>query len=357
MRAISGLLALLVVVLTGAQTERAGQFTVIQSPVLYQRADTAQTFQMRVGGVFGVGDTLRTGARGTAQATFPDGAEFSLQPLTQITLAAYTAPADEPHIALEQQNGYTTHTVHMPDGIYRVQQADSETVIQVSSGQFTIRDRPAEQPGTFSVLMQAGDSVLQTSSGTVEVPSGYGVRVSATGGASDSVLAASFRQLDDSLDGCPVSVTVRDNRNLPVYMGPTNDTRGIGLVNPFDVTRVYGQVTDTDWYRVAFAGGYGWVQLHEVRIGSGCSRVRVFPPNHVESANAYTARLDVIGWGYCTGNQTLPPGWGPYTVQAEENIYDLQREYGSTVERIAYSNCIADPAFIVAGDTLYLPGN
>lgn len=55
------------------------------------------------------------------------------------------------------------------------------------------------------------------------------------------------------------------------------------------------------------------------------------------------------------GDCVVPPGWITYTIQSGDTLFRLAQRFGLDHERLAWANCIEDPANITAGQLLYVP--
>jgi uncharacterized protein YraI len=101
--------------------------------------------------------------------------------------------------------------------------------------------------------------------------------------------------LDAALDGCPASASAQDDVRFNVRTGPALTFARVGTVAPADISNFIGVNTSGNWYRIAFRGGYGWVNASTTSISKDCVGLRQFADDYgPEDSSRYTSLGDEI---------------------------------------------------------------
>lgn len=283
------LLALLIVPVWGgvsAQPQLAATLEVLAPVVTVQRVDTANPIEISVEAIVGVGDTITTGDEGRARITFfADGTTTELAPNTEYIIEEFNGDDDGFEIRVSVLIGQTIQQLG------RVLDANSsyeiETPGMTLAARGTTFDVRVEDSGRAGMLVREGDVSASAMTDTEQVPPEFGVRSEPDAPLSDVVRATTFEQLDSALDGCRVSVTTPDDVSINVRVGPSLDAEQIGFIAAADIDTVVGTVDGATWYRIPFAGGYGWFLSSTAEITGDCAGLRVFPADYREDSAAY----------------------------------------------------------------------
>lgn len=279
---IIGVICLL---LTGvhAQTEYAALLRVERGRVEILRANTHVWRRLPVGAEtpFGVGDVLRTDLFGRAWLMLlDDSATVYILPTTDVTLRQFVADVgDTAQVAFAQNGRVIYHiadaarfsrfqivtdylTVSQPADLFAVQTLPTQTSVVVASGRATIA--PPNTPRTIT----AEPSV--------------GVRGNQTGVSAPIRLAypTTFAQLDGVLDGCVGVVQARNQQDLNVRVGPTENYEVIGTIRNGSTVYLMGVSPNRERYRVAYKSHFGWILALEVR--HQCDNLPVYGYNTLE---------------------------------------------------------------------------
>lgn len=287
-----GLLIIMLAVVVGAARaqELAATLEVLAAGVEVQRVNTANFIAVNAEAIVGVGDLIRTDATGRARITFfADGVDTDLEPSSEYRIVRFEGDADGFNIQAEVLVGQTVQR------LTRLLNAESSYNIETPA--MTLVARGTE----FAIRVEAnGRSAMLVRDGTVEAESdesatvvaGFGVRAEADEGLSDVVRATTFEELDAALDGCAAVLTTPDDVSLNVRIGPNRDSPRIGTLDASEIPILYGQaeIDGDTWYRIEFAGSFGWTLSSAAAIAQDCNGLRQFEPDYVgEDASLYTS--------------------------------------------------------------------
>lgn len=280
---------------TTAQTDLAAVLEVLQAGVEVQRVNTSTWLPVRLEGIVGVGDRIRTDATGRARITFfADGTETELLPNTEYHIQTFSGSSEQFTITAEVLIGQTLQRLS------RI--LDSNSSYNILTPGMGLVARGTE----FAVRVESnGRSAMLVSEGLVganaagvddgapaseaEVAPGFGVRAATDEALSDVVRAQTFAELDAALDGCTAAVTTPDDVSLNVRAAPSADADLLGYLSATAITTVFGQLPESGWYRIAFADsptGYGWILSSTAEVSSTCAGLREFPVDHSETSAA-----------------------------------------------------------------------
>ncbi len=274
-----------------AQGDLAAVLEVLQAGVEVQRVNTTSWLPVRVEAIVGVGDRIRTDATGRARITFfSDGTDTELLPNTEYRIQTFSGTAETFTITAEVVVGQTLQRLSRildSNSSYNILTPGMGLVARGT--QFAIR---VEDSGRSAMLVSEGQveahmagSDNRSPASAVRVEPGFGVRAAVGAALSDVVRARTFEELDAALDGCTATLTTPDDASLNVRAAPATSAELLGYLSAAAVTRLFGRVADTDWYRVAFADsptGYGWILSSTAVVDSACAGLRDFPADHVE---------------------------------------------------------------------------
>jgi hypothetical protein len=256
----------------------AATIEVLDAGVEMLRVDTANWIALVGGSVIGVGDTIRTDATGRARITFFDnGTDVELEPGTTYRINDFSGSEADYLLRVEVLVGETLQRIN------RLAEGSQDYSIQTPSMTLAAR-------GTvFRVrVLGAGRAAMLVQEGGVNaindripdariVEPGFGVRADPDEAVSEAVPATTFDALDSALDGCTGSTAFADDVSINVRQGPGRDFPQLGVIAPEAIARLLGQTATGNWYRIAFEGGFAWVQLPTLTLDEGCAGLRRFP--------------------------------------------------------------------------------
>ncbi len=289
-RIVIGVLLLFVVTLVGAapvaQGELAATLEVLSAGVEVQRVNTVNWIPVRVEGIVGVGDVIRTDAAGRARVTFfADGTDTEILASTEYRINAFSGGETSFTLNAEVLVGQTVQRLNRLVDANSSYNIETPAMSLVARGtQFSIR---VEANGRAAMLVQEGE--VNADAATVEsaavVPSGFGVRAAAAAPVSDVVQATTFSELDAALDGCTGTLTTPDDVSINVRAGASRDFARLGFVDAASIGTLFGITASGDWYRIQFEGGFGWILSSDAQIAEGCAGLRTFPDTYSEVDN------------------------------------------------------------------------
>jgi len=277
-----------------APDQLAATMEVLSSDVQVKRVDTVNWISVKKEAIVGVGDTIRTDANGHARITFfADGTETDILPNTEYRIDQFEGDADSFKISVNVLIGQTTQQLARllnPSSSYNVETPGM--VLGARGTEFAIR---VEANGRAGLLVSKGNVAASKDQSNASVPPGFGVRAAANDALSDVVKASTFEELDAAIDGCPAAVSVQDDVRFNVRTGPSLAFPRVGTVAPSDVSAFVGVNTSGSWYRIAFRGGYGWINASTATISKDCPGLRQFANDYgPEDTSRYTSLGDAI---------------------------------------------------------------
>ncbi|MEM6283178.1 MAG: FecR domain-containing protein [Chloroflexota bacterium] len=257
-----------------AQSDIAAVLIVDSTPVEVQRVNTIEWLSVNVEAIVGVGDQIRTGSGGTATITFfADGVQTGLEPETLYRIDEFNGDDSMFNLSVSVLAGQTRQRID------RALEGGSSYDVNVPGVSLVARGTDfrvrVEENGRSSLLVAEG-TVDATASLTSSVPPLFGLRSAPDGTLSDVVAATTFAELDAAIDGCPATVTTTDDVRLNVRLGPDTAFERVGTVAAEDIAIIKGVAGNTDWYRIDFRGGFGWVLSSTATIDNACAGLRRF---------------------------------------------------------------------------------
>jgi hypothetical protein len=270
-----------------AQSELAATLEVLASGVSVQRINTEAFINVTQEAIVGVGDIIKTDETGRARITFfADGTETDLLPSTEYTISEFTSDGTSFQLTVGVLVGQTTQRLG------RILDANSSYNVNTAgmtlAARGTVFDIRVEPSGRSGMLVSEGVVASEQGDTTVSVEAEFGVRAEEGEGLSDVVRAASFAQLDAAIDGCAVSLKTSDDVSLNVRISPNAESQRVGTVAANDVTLAFGTLSDGKWYRIPFAGGFGWVLSSTGTVDKACAGLRIFGTDQVEDPSLYS---------------------------------------------------------------------
>jgi len=244
------------------------------------RINTAEWTAVRYETLVGVGDKVRTTAKGRAVLLVNDDLpNVILDPGTEIKIERLeTTGARRPLLQVQALLGTASFV-----GV-KAQLPEQSPLIVITPGfradlLSADADIRIEPNGRSSLLVWTGSTQVTAGQGQpVTVKRGEGVRSPTAGPLSDVVPASTFAVLDSMLDGCPGRVEIFGDYQLNVRLGPGTQHPRIGsLANGSLVTAMGISTTTDNWFRVRYKGGFGWIQI--ISLFTGDCVVRPYPPS------------------------------------------------------------------------------
>jgi hypothetical protein len=259
-------------------TQLAATLEVLESGVEVLRVNTANWLPIRLEAIVGVGDMIRTDATGRARITFfENGTDTELEPNTTYKINQFEATADSFTLQGEVISGQTLQRLG------RLLDANSSYTILtpgmtlVARGTvFRIR---VEDDARSAMLVDDGAVDADNPDAQANVDVGFGIRAEPDAPLSDVVRASTFEQLDAALDGCSATLTTPDDVSINVRFAPNRDADLLGIISADSITVLYGTTETTDWYRIMFEDGFGWILSSTAQIAP-CAGLRVFPDEY-----------------------------------------------------------------------------
>lgn len=254
--------------------ELAATLEVLSAGVEVQRVNTTNWLEVKIEAIVGVGDTIRTDKTGKARITFfSDGVDTELQENTEYRITRFEGQDTSFNIGAEVVVGQTVQRIE------RI--LDSNSSYDITTPSMALAARGTEfvirvtDSGRAATLVTKGVIKADAEAATADVPPGYGIRRDEGKPLSEVVQATTFDQLDAALDGCTATVKVDGDFSLNVRQGADLSFPLVGTIAPTVIDRFFGK-TATNWYRIPFRGGYGWVESTTAKIGDGCAGLRTF---------------------------------------------------------------------------------
>lgn len=268
-----------------AQNQFAANLEVLNTGVEVQRVNTISFIAVEFEAIVGVGDVIRTDETGEARITFfADGTDTLLENNTEYHIVEFSGDDEDFQLTVEIVAGQTLHRLN------RVLGANSSYDVQTPgmtlAAQGTVFAIRVEEDGRSAMLVSEGTVDAEADDST-DVPPGFGIRSGVNEILSDVVLATTFSQLDSGLDGCTVSITTPDDLSINVRIGPSRDQARVGFIAADDINNFIGVSENTNWYRLEFDGGFGWILSSTATITGNCAGLRIFENSQVENPELY----------------------------------------------------------------------
>ncbi|MCU0482464.1 MAG: SH3 domain-containing protein [Anaerolineae bacterium] len=275
------------IVMAQETTELAATLEVLDEGVELLRVNTSNWLPVRVEGIVGVGDMIRTDASGRARITFfENGTDTELQPNTTYKINRFEAVADGFNLEAEVVVGQTLQRLG------RLLDANSSyTIITpgmtlVARGTvFRIR---VEDTARSAMLVDEGLVDAGNADANADVAVGFGIRAEPQATLSDVVRASTFDQLDAALDGCTATISTPDDVSINVRVAPNRDAELLGYVDAGSINVLYGETESSNWYRIMYDDGFGWILSSSAVVGA-CAGLRQFPDDYAGENAPMTA--------------------------------------------------------------------
>lgn len=269
--------------------ELAATLEVLGGTIEVKRINTENWIAVNIEAIVGVGDTIRTNGTGQARITFfSDGVETDILPNSEFSIDTFTGGTevdDSFNLEVSVVIGQTVQRLG------RVLDASSSydvntpgMTLAARGTEFAIR---VEDTGRAGMLVKEGLVDAGSDGTTADVPAEFGIRSAVDETLSDVVRASTFDELDSGLDGCTVIVSTLDDVRLNVRISPNIDAFRIGTIDAADIDIFYGVNTSSNWYRILFNGGFGWILSSASDVQDSCAGLRVFPDDHSEDIETY----------------------------------------------------------------------
>lgn len=273
----------LIIAIAQAQTEYAALLRVDNGRVQILRANTQEWITLPVGAEapFGVGDVVRTDFFGRAWITLLDeSATVFVLPTSDLTLRQFSADENQTAQVAFSQNGRV---------IYQVADSTRFTSFQVIGDYLTVW-QPADLFAVqtletqASVIVAEGEAIItqENTRARISATPNIGVRGDQIGISAPIRLSnpTTFAQLDGVLAGCVGVIQTRNQRDLNVRVGPTENYDVIGTIRNGETVYLMGVSPNGERYRVVYESHFGWILALEVR--NSCQNLPVFGYNTLE---------------------------------------------------------------------------
>ncbi len=267
--------------------ELAASLEVLSAGVEVQRVNTSNWISVNLEAIVGVGDTIRTDATGKARITFfADGVDTDIEPSTEYRITRFEGTDTSFNIGAEVVVGQTLQRIG--------RLLDSNSSYDITTPSMALAARGTEfiirvgDSGRAATLVTEGVVNADADNATADVPPGFGIRRDPGQSLSEVVAATSFDQLDAALDGCIASIQVEGDFSVNVRLGADRTFPLVGTVAPDTIDRFFGKTSISNWYRIAFRGGFAWIESSTVTLDNSCAGLRQFSDQFgPEDANLY----------------------------------------------------------------------
>ncbi len=255
--------------------ELAASLEVLATGVEVKRVNTSNWITVNLEAIVGVGDTIRTDVTGKARITFfADGVDTDIEPGTEYRITRFEGNDSSFHIAAEVVIGQTLQRIgRLLDSNSSYDITTPSMALAARGTQFVIR---VNESGRAATLVSQGVVNAEAEADTADVPPGFGIRRDPGETLSEVVAATSFEELDAALDGCPATIQVQGDFSLNVRLGADITFPLVGTIAPETIDHFFGKTIASNWYRIPFRGGFGWVESASANIDSACSGLRQF---------------------------------------------------------------------------------
>lgn len=255
--------------------ELAATLEVLAAGVEVKRVNTSNWITVNLEAIVGVGDTIRTDATGKARITFfADGVDTDIEPKTEYRITRFEGTDNSFHIAAEVVVGQTLQRIgRLLDSNSSYDITTPSMALAARGTEFIIR---VSDSGRAATLVSQGVVNADAEAATADIPPGFGIRRDPGEALSEVVEATTFDQLDSALDGCTASISVTGDFSLNVRLGADRSFPLIGTIAPDTIDRFFGKTIASNWYRIPFRNGYGWVESDSANIDGTCSGLRQF---------------------------------------------------------------------------------
>lgn len=290
LRVILIIMLLLLPILSTVQAqsdELAASLEVLSAGVEVRRVNTSNWITVNLEAIVGVGDTIRTDATGKARITFfADGVDTDIEPSTEYRITRFEGTDASFNIGAEVVVGQTLQRIG--------RLLDSNSSYDITTPSMALAARGTEfiirvgDSGRAATLVTQGVVNADADNATADVPPGFGIRRDPGQALSEVVEATNFDQLDAALDGCVASIQVEGDFSINVRLGADRTFPLVGTVPPDTIDRFFGKTSASNWYRIAFRGGYGWIESSTATLNNSCAGLRQFTDQFgPEDANLY----------------------------------------------------------------------
>ncbi|MCC7446565.1 MAG: SH3 domain-containing protein [Anaerolineae bacterium] len=263
-------------------TNLVGRLRANAPGVELRRVNTEVWVPINIESLIGVGDSVRTDAKGQATLSFMDGT-LTLQalPNTELSLEAFSGKPDDYTLVIRGTAGFTRQRTSKPlDDKTRFRFVTPGFEATIISGESETRIEPSGRATVLAATTGGQVSVRGKDEQTATVTRGTGLRAAAGAALSEVVAAVSFPTLDIALDGCPSTISLPGDMRQNVRLGASRDFPRVGSLDDNTAIQVLGVATSGGWYRIQFFGGFGWVNAARLPLPANCIGLRVFPDKH-----------------------------------------------------------------------------
>jgi len=263
-------------------TNLAARVRVDAAGVEVQRTGTAAWIPIKAESIIAAGDHVRTGEKGQATLIFFEGALTALLlSNSEVELRAFNGALDAFTLDIAPLRGFTDYSAGRA-----LKEAERYTIsspvftVALTRGLINMRIEATSRTAALNIT-NATANVLWPNGERVALPQNSGVRLSSGESAGEVVTVTSFATLDSALDGCPVSIAVEGDVTLNVRLGADFSFPRVGGIEAKSSLQALGITTVGAWYRIAFGGGFGWINLAKpLQLDRTCAGLRRYPQKY-----------------------------------------------------------------------------
>lgn len=324
---VVSMLAGVVEVLHAQDAELAAVLEVIDTGVTIQRVGTSMWVEVNVESIVGAGDVIRTNTNGKVRITyFADGTFTELEPNTEYRIVDFSGTEERFALSVEVLAGIAVQQfARLLDPVSSYEVLTPGMAMTVRGTDFAVR---VEEDGRSALLTFDGLVEADAAGNAAEINPGFGVRSAVAEELSAVVPATTFDELDAALDGCPTEFESEADVRLNVRVGPGLDYGRVGSVDIQAVSIAYGVDESSNWYRIPFSDGFGWVSSvpFEVRTCDELRRFTAEDADYVEDVGLYTRTGEVAELGVLSRvlarSATVNLRVGPGTAYDVQDLLD-----------------------------------
>ena len=294
MKRVVGLIFILSVALVAGLSqaqpvELAAKLEVQVAGVEVVRVNTEERIAVNVETVIGVGDTIYTSEAGIARVSFFSDIVVEVEPDTIYRIVEFNSEGDNFTLITAIDLGNITNFIDRELNENSTYVVNTPGMALAARGTvYAVRVEPNRRSST---VVEDGEVEASNDTEVASVPAGFGVRASANtsdeDGISDVVPVFSFAQLDSNLDGCDIAINASGDVSLNVRLGPSLDYQQVGFIAPSAIDLALGELPENNWYRIEYAGSYGWVLANDSIVDPECAGLRVYDLEYQEDPASY----------------------------------------------------------------------
>ncbi len=247
-----------------------------------QRTGTAAWVPIKAESIIAAGDHVRTGEKGQATLVFFEGALTAVVlGNSEVEVRAFNGAPDAFTLDIAPVRGFTDYSAARA-----LKEAEVYTVsgtaftVALTRGRINMRVEATSRTAALNIS-NATTIILWPNGERVALPQNSGVRLSPGESAGEVVTATSFATLDSALDGCSTNIAVEGDVTLNVRLGADFSFPRVGGIEAKSNLQALGMTSVGAWYRIAFGGGFGWINLAKpLQLDKSCAGLRRYPQKY-----------------------------------------------------------------------------